>query len=221
MVDGQSKLNGVTAKQVVATRLPTSFGEFKLYLFENSHDDKDHLALVMGDVEGAENVLARVHSECLTGDVLGSQRCDCGEQLRQGLARIADEGCGVLLYMRQEGRGIGLVEKLRAYNLQDEGYDTVDANLVLGHQADSRDYSISAAMLSNLGVKSIRLLTNNPSKIDKLRMLGVTVLAREPLKSTMNANNERYLRTKVTRMNHLLDLPAIRSELDDPDVDPD
>ncbi|TAK14254.1 MAG: GTP cyclohydrolase II [Anaerolineae bacterium] len=211
----------MTAKQVVATRLPTSFGEFKLYLFENSHDDKDHLALVMGDVEGAENVLARVHSECLTGDVLGSQRCDCGEQLRQGLARIADEGCGVLLYMRQEGRGIGLVEKLRAYNLQDEGYDTVDANLVLGHQADSRDYSISAAMLSNLGVKSIRLLTNNPSKIDKLRMLGVTVLAREPLKSTMNANNERYLRTKVTRMNHLLDLPAIRSELDDPDVDPD
>lgn len=220
MVD-RSSGEDLVVKQVVSTRLPTIYGEFALCLFENNQDSKDHLALVMGEVSGGENVLTRVHSECLTGDVLGSQRCDCGDQLHQALARIAEEGCGILLYMRQEGRGIGLVEKLRAYNLQDQGFDTVDANLILGHQADSRDYSISAAMLADLGVISIRLLTNNPTKIDKLRGLGISVVARVPLASTVNANNERYLRTKVTRMNHLLDLPTIRTDLEDPDAETD
>lgn len=193
--------------EVVCTRLPTRYGVFKLYLYSNTSDNKDHLALVLGAVAGESGVLTRVHSECLTGDVLGSERCDCGEQLNAAYEAIAAEGRGILLYMRQEGRGIGLVEKLRAYKLQDQGYDTVDANLLLGHQADSRDYTVSAAMLKAQGVCSIRLLTNNPAKIERLQSLGVVVADRVPLVPTINANNERYLRTKAARMNHLFELP--------------
>jgi 3,4-dihydroxy 2-butanone 4-phosphate synthase/GTP cyclohydrolase II len=159
-------------------------------------------------------VLVRVHSECFTGDVLGSQRCDCGEQLYKALDMIAKEGAGVLIYMRQEGRGIGLREKLRAYNLQDEGYDTVDANLILGHQADSRDYSIAAAILQDLKIKSIRLITNNPDKIEDLEQHGILINNRVEIPPTLLPANEKYLRTKAVRMHHLLTLPP-----DSPDAD--
>jgi 3,4-dihydroxy 2-butanone 4-phosphate synthase/GTP cyclohydrolase II len=183
-------------------RIPTEVGEFWLYLYTGDQDDKQHLALVMGDVDGEDEVLVRVHSECFTGDVLGSQRCDCGEQLQAAVHMIAEEGKGVLIYLRQEGRGIGLIDKLRAYNLQDIGYDTVDANLLLGHQADERDYSIAALILKQLRVQSVMLLTNNPSKIEGLRNFGIQVTDRVPLPYTYNDENEAYLTTKQLRMNH-------------------
>jgi 3,4-dihydroxy 2-butanone 4-phosphate synthase/GTP cyclohydrolase II len=162
----------------------------------------------MGQVKNQEKVLVRVHSECFTGDVLGSQRCDCGEQLHQALRRIAKEGQGVIIYLRQEGRGIGLEQKLKAYNLQDQGYDTVDANLLLGHQADEREYSAAAAILSDLGVHSIRLMTNNPAKIDQLEQLGLHIEERLALSSTVTEDNAAYLATKIQRMRHLLALPV-------------
>jgi 3,4-dihydroxy 2-butanone 4-phosphate synthase/GTP cyclohydrolase II len=192
--------------RLTSTRIPTVDGEFTLSLYENSDDDKDHLALLYGDVEGEENVLVRVHSECFTGDVLGSLRCDCGEQLNASMRRIASEGAGVLLYLRQEGRGIGLLSKLKAYDLQDEGYDTVEANLMLGHGADERDYSIGAQILRDLEISSIRLLTNNPEKIESLENNGISVETRVPLEPHLNRHNTEYLRTKVERMRHLLDL---------------
>ncbi|HLF90321.1 MAG TPA: GTP cyclohydrolase II [Anaerolineales bacterium] len=190
----------------VCTRIPTQVGEFQLCLYANSEDDKEHLALIMGDVMGQEGVLVRVHSECYTGDVLGSLRCDCGEQLQRSMAIIAEAEAGVLLYLRQEGRGIGLLNKLRAYNLQDAGYDTVDANLLLGHQADERDYTVAAHILKDLGVKSIQLLTNNPEKITSLRTLGIEVTGRVSLTPDVNPENARYLHTKIVRMHHLLTL---------------
>jgi GTP cyclohydrolase II len=193
----------------VTARIPTGAGEFQLYLYTNNQDDKEHLAFVFGDVEGCENVLVRVHSECFTGDVMGSRRCDCGEQLKQAMQQIALEGQGVLVYLRQEGRGIGLLDKLRAYNLQDLGYDTVEANLLLGHQADEREYSIAARILEDLKVCSIRLLTNNPSKINHLRDLGVTVVERVQLDPSVNAENLAYLLTKVQRMDHMFNLGPI------------
>ena len=189
-------------------RIPTDWGEYQLNLYITNQDNKEHLALVMGGVHDQGDVLVRVHSECFTGDVLGSRRCDCGEQLQRSMQMIAATGAGVLIYLRQEGRGIGLMDKLRAYNLQDQGYDTVDANLALGHQADERDYSVAARILDDLGVRSIRLLTNNPVKIQHLRELGVPVLERVPLQSTVNPDNAHYLFTKALRMNHLLDLEA-------------
>jgi len=188
-------------------RVPNRFGEFQLCLYTNSLDDKEHLAFVMGDVAGGEDVLVRVHSECFTGDVLGSQRCDCGEQLNRSMEMVGEAERGVVVYMRQEGRGIGLADKLRAYVLQDEGHDTVDANLLLGHQADSRDYTVAALILEDLGIRSVRLLTNNPAKIEDLTRLGVHVndrVAIEP--NNINTNNRSYLLTKVHRMNHLMDL---------------
>lgn len=194
-------------ERVVSTRLPTRYGDFRLHLYSNG-DEKEHLALVMGEYEPDEQVLVRVHSECLTGDVLGSMRCDCGEQLAQSLEMISKAGKGVLLYLRQEGRGIGLRDKLRAYNLQDEGMDTVDANLALGHQADARDYEVAARILKNLGVAKISLLTNNPNKIEELQRLGIEVIERIPLQGEVNPENARYLLTKAARMNHLLNLPA-------------
>ncbi len=192
----------------VSARLPTDLGEFQLYLYTSDMDHKEHLALVMGDLQGQSEVLTRVHSECFTGDVLSSRRCDCGEQLRYAMQAIAATGSGVIVYLRQEGRGIGLLDKLRAYNLQDQGYDTVEANLLLGHQADERDYTMAAGILADLGVQSIRLLTNNPLKINHLRQLGVQVIERVPVESTVNADNYQYLFTKAQRMHHLLDLVA-------------
>jgi len=207
----------LSVRRLTSTRIPTVDGEFTLSLYENSDDDKDHLALIYGDVEGADDVLVRVHSECFTGDVLGSLRCDCGEQLNASMRRIASEGAGVLLYLRQEGRGIGLLSKLKAYDLQDEGYDTVEANLMLGHGADERDYSIGARILQNLGISSIRLLTNNPEKIESLQEHGVTVEKRVPLEPHLNQHNTDYLQTKVERMRHLLDLgPLTGAERENP-----
>ncbi len=193
------------ARRTVCARIPTNAGEFQLCVFE-TFDEKEHLSISMGNVEGRKEVFVRVHSECFTGDVLGSQRCDCGEQLQTAMEIIAGKGAGVLIYLRQEGRGIGLAEKMKAYNLQDEGYDTVEANLMLGHQADERDYTVAAEILEELGVKSIRLITNNPAKIDALTKLGVKVAGRVPLIPTVNAENEKYLQTKVQRMHHLLNL---------------
>lgn len=192
--------------RLTSARIPTTDGEFTLLLYENSEDDKDHLALVCGEVDEHEDVLVRVHSECFTGDVLGSLRCDCGEQLDTSMRRIAEEGQGILIYLRQEGRGIGLLNKLRAYNLQDEGYDTVEANRMLGHGADERDYAIAATILEDLDVSSVRLLTNNPEKIESLTEYGIDISQRVPLEPHVNRHNADYLRTKVNRMRHFLDL---------------
>jgi 3,4-dihydroxy 2-butanone 4-phosphate synthase/GTP cyclohydrolase II len=177
-----------------------------LHLYTSNLDSKEHLALILGQVESRSEVLVRVHSECFTGDVLGSNRCDCGEQLVCAKQQIAEAGSGILIYLRQEGRGIGLLDKLHAYNLQDKGYDTVDANLLLGHQADERDYAVAALILKDLRAESIRLLTNNPQKIDRLQELDISVVERVPLEPTINDENAAYINTKVTRMNHLLDI---------------
>ncbi len=195
-------------------RIPTSEGEFSLRYYRNNLDNKEHLALVYGDVTGCENVLVRVHSECFTGDVLGSLRCDCGPQLYSAMRTIAENGRGVIIYLRQEGRGIGLEQKLRAYNLQDEGYDTVDANLLLGHQADERNYLPAACIIRDLALRSVRLLTNNPAKIEGLRALNINVVDRVPVLTPPNAQNIGYLQTKVERMRHLLDIDdSTKSEL--------
>ena len=192
--------------QTAAARIPTPDGEFQLLHFRNNWDEKEHLALVMGDVAGQASVLVRVHSECFTGDVLGSQRCDCGEQLAAAMHAIAAEGRGVIVYLRQEGRGIGLAEKLRAYNLQDQGYDTVDANLLLGHQADERDYTPAVLILQALDVRSIRLLTNNPAKVESLESQHLPVVQRVPMQPNVTQENAAYLSAKMRRMRHLLDL---------------
>ncbi len=190
-----------------SARIPTPYGSYQLFHYVDGRDDKEHLALVMGDVSGGEEVLVRVHSECMTGDTFGSLRCDCGEQLHMAMQRIAEAGRGIVIYLRQEGRGIGLAEKLRAYNLQDEGYDTVDANLMLGHQADEREYWAAVEILADLDVRSVRLLTNNPAKIEDLRGYGITISERVPMQSSVHVDNAAYLQTKVARMRHLLNLP--------------
>ncbi len=191
-------------ERVVATRLPTTFGDFEAVGYRSMVDDKHHVALVKGDVAGQPDVLVRVHSECLTGDVFHSLRCDCGEQLESALAMIEREGCGVLLYLAQEGRGIGLLNKLRAYRYQEEGLDTVEANERLGLPADLRDYGIGAQILADLGLSSIRILTNNPKKIRGLEGYGLSVSAQIPIEHAPNAHNESYLRTKAQRMGHTL-----------------
>jgi len=196
--------DALTVTRQVSARIPTHEGEFELSLYMSNRDDKEHLALAHGNVTNTDNLLVRVHSECFTGDVLGSRRCDCGEQLHSAMQLIAAEGQGLVIYLRQEGRGIGLLNKLHAYNLQDQGYDTVDANLVLGHQADEREYGIAALILKDLGVQSIQLLTNNPHKIESLNQLGIAVNHRIPLQPTIYADNADYLRTKALRMRHLL-----------------
>lgn len=200
--------NNLWVKMRAQARIPTEYGEFQLCLYENSSDDEEHLAFVKGDVANCERVLVRVHSECFTGDVLGSQRCDCGEQLDAAMRVINEAGHGVVLYLRQEGRGIGLLDKLRAYNLQDEGYDTVDANLMLGHGADERDYTIAALILADLKIKSVKLLTNNPTKIEALKALGIHVYERQALEVPANQENFFYLQTKAQRMRHKLRLDA-------------
>jgi 3,4-dihydroxy 2-butanone 4-phosphate synthase/GTP cyclohydrolase II len=196
--------NDKLVERVVTTRLPTAFGEFDVVGYRSLVDDKHHVALVRGDVDGAADVLVRVHSECLTGDVFHSLRCDCGEQLESALAMIDREGQGVLLYLAQEGRGIGLLNKLKAYNLQDQGLDTVDANLELGLPVDLRDYGIGAQILSDLGLSSIRILTNNPKKIRGLEGYGLSVSAQIPIVHASNPHNERYLAAKRDRLGHTL-----------------
>src|SRR5215216_4152294 len=191
-------------ERVVSTRLPTAFGEFNAVGYRSLVDDKHHLAMVKGDVRDAEDVLVRVHSECLTGDVFHSLRCDCGEQLEAALAMIEREGAGVLLYLSQEGRGIGLLNKLRAYRLQEEGLDTVDANLKLGLPADLRDYGIGAQILVDLGLTSIRILTNNPKKILGLEGYRLSVTDQVPIQAVPNPHNEAYLRAKRERLGHAL-----------------
>jgi 3,4-dihydroxy 2-butanone 4-phosphate synthase/GTP cyclohydrolase II len=191
-------------ERVVATKLPTGFGDFIAVGYRSLVDNKHHVALVKGDVDGAQDVLVRVHSECLTGDVFHSLRCDCGEQLESALWMIEREGQGVLLYLSQEGRGIGLLNKLRAYKLQEEGLDTVDANLRLGLPADLRDYGIGAQILVDLGLSSIRILTNNPKKISGLAGYGLSVADQIPIEHVANPHNEAYLRAKRERLGHTL-----------------
>ncbi len=198
--------NGSRAVSRVAdASLPTAQAEFRIVAYENTLTHEQHVALVLGEVAGDEPVLVRVHSECLTGDVFGSRRCDCGEQLRRAMAMIAEEGRGVLLYMRQEGRGIGLHNKVRAYALQDQGLDTVEANEHLGFPADLRDYGIGAQILCDLGIRKIRLLTNNPRKVVGLQGHGLTVVERVPLLVPANPLNHRYLLTKREKLGHLLE----------------
>lgn len=193
-------------EQLTCARVPTARGEFELCLYANGGDDKDHMALVMGGVREQDDVLVRIHSECFTGDVLGSLRCDCGPQLAAAQRMIEKEGRGVLIYLRQEGRGIGLRDKLLAYNLQDEGYDTVEANLLLGHHADERDYGVAGGILADLGPRSVRVMTNNPQKLDALRELGIQVNDRVPLETEVTLENADYLRAKAMRLNHFLDV---------------
>ncbi|MCW2965380.1 MAG: 3,4-dihydroxy-2-butanone 4-phosphate synthase [Actinomycetia bacterium] len=187
-----------------SVRLPTDYGEFTAVAFREKLNGKTHVALVKGDVDGAENVLVRVHSECLTGDVFHSLRCDCGEQLEQALAQIEAEGTGVLLYMAQEGRGIGLINKLRAYELQEQGMDTVEANLELGFPADARDYGIGNQILSDLGLTTLRILTNNPKKLIGIDGFGLTVVEQVPIEVPPNAENLRYLAAKRDKLGHRL-----------------
>lgn len=186
------------------SKLPTEYGEFDIYVFHNRYDDKEHLAIVKGEVENADNVLIRVHSECLTGDVFGSKRCDCGPQLQYALRKIEKMGRGMVLYMRQEGRGIGLTNKIKSYELQEKGFDTVEANIELGFPADMREYTVCAQILQYFKIKSIRLLTNNISKINELKKLGIEVTERVPIIIKANKFNEKYLQTKVNKMGHML-----------------
>jgi len=188
-----------------SARIPTQFGEFTAYSYRNNFRNEGNIALVLGDVTAIETPLVRVHSECLTGDLIGSLRCDCGSQLRASLEMIGEEGVGILIYLRgHEGRGIGLGKKFRAYNLQDEGLDTVDANLKQGLPVDSRDYYFAAKILQDLGVSEVRLLTNNPKKKSGLESEGIGVVSRVPLETSPTEENLRYLETKKTRLGHIL-----------------
>ena len=195
----------ICVKIVAVAELPTRFGHFQVVSFFNNKEEKDHVALVHGDVYGMENVPVRLHSECLTGDAIGSLRCDCRDQLTTSLETISSMENGVLLYLRQEGRGIGLMNKMKAYQLQDFGYDTVEANEALGFRDDERDYGIAAHMLMSLGTKSVQVLTNNPKKIEELQDNGVVVAGRIPILIEPNEYNERYLETKMRKSGHMLD----------------
>jgi len=190
--------------QIEVVKLPTEYGDFNLHLYESRLDGRHHIALVCGELAGKKNVLVRVHSECLTGDVFGSQRCDCGPQLHHALKQVAEAGCGVVLYMRQEGRGIGLGPKIKAYKLQEQGFDTVEANQQLGFGMDLREYGLGAQILADLGLKTIRLLTNNPRKVIGLKGYGLRITEQVPIRIKPNPHNARYLDTKRTKLGHLL-----------------
>ena len=191
-------------QKIAEADLPSKYGHFRIHAYESKLDGKTHLAIVKGNIKGEENVLVRVHSECLTGDALGSLRCDCGDQLATALKRIEAEGTGVVLYMRQEGRGIGLGNKMRAYELQDQGKDTVEANVLLGFAPDQRDYGIGAQILSDLGLSTIRLMTNNPAKRAGLEGYGLKIVERVPLEIKSNEFNQKYMHIKKTKMGHIL-----------------
>lgn len=195
----------MTIRFVESSRLPTPWAVFDMHGFEDDETDKEHVVLTLGDFSDGEPVLCRVHSECLTGDALFSLRCDCGAQLHTALQKIAEEGRGALLYLRQEGRGIGLLNKIRAYKLQDQGLDTVEANEQLGFGADMREYSICRAMLQHLGIRSVRLMTNNPRKVQSLRDQQIDVVERIALQAGQNLHNVKYLATKAGKLGHLFD----------------
>lgn len=195
----------MSIRYVESSKLPTEWAVFEMHGFEDVENDKEHLVLTLGDFSDGEPVLARVHSECLTGDALFSMRCDCGSQLKAALKKIAKEGRGALLYLRQEGRGIGLLNKIKAYKLQDAGADTVEANEQLGFGADMRNYAICKNMLSHLGIKRIRLMTNNPRKVEALTEQGIDVVARIPLQAGHNPHNAHYLATKAGKLGHLME----------------
>jgi len=196
----------VCVRIAAIAELPSRFGQFHIVAFYNNKDNKEHVAIVRGDVCESEDVPVRIHSECLTGDVLGSLRCDCRDQLESALRMIGEMEKGILLYMRQEGRGIGLINKIRAYGLQEHGYDTVEANIALGFRDDERDYSVAAHMLQSLHVKSVRLITNNPKKIEDLTKNGIVVTGRIPHVMPINEYNRFYLETKAIKSGHLIDL---------------
>jgi 3,4-dihydroxy 2-butanone 4-phosphate synthase/GTP cyclohydrolase II len=191
-------------ERVETVKMPTDYGDFDLHLYRSRIDGQHHLALVHGDVAGRQKVLVRVHSECLTGDVFGSRRCDCGSQLHQAMRQVAAAGRGVIVYMRQEGRGIGLAPKIKAYKLQEQGYDTVEANQKLGFEMDLREYGLGAQILVDLGLKTIRLLTNNPKKLVGLEGYGLKIVEQMPIRVKPNPHNEKYLKAKRDKMGHLL-----------------
>lgn len=198
------RINEKMVEEIACVKFPTKFGEFRLHLFRSDIDDHHHLAIVKGDVKGCQNVMVRVHSQCLTGDVFGSERCDCGDQLAHALQMIQHEGLGVVLYMRQEGRGIGLANKIMAYRLQDQGRDTVEANEELGFQADLRDYGIGAQILKDLGLTTIRIMTNNPKKVIGLEGHGLEITGRIPIEVHPTEHNKKYLETKRDKLGHFL-----------------
>ena len=191
-------------QRIEVVKMPTEHGDFELHLYRSTTDGQHHLALVKGDVAGKKGVLVRVHSECLTGDVFGSRRCDCGPQLHQAMRQVSQEGCGVIVYMRQEGRGIGLAPKIQAYKLQERGYDTVEANLKLGFKMDLREYGLGAQILADLGLRTIRLLTNNPKKIVGLEGYGLEIVEQVPIRVLANPHNAKYLKTKREKLGHLV-----------------